>query len=110
MTPEGKVKDKIKTYLAKCFPKAWSYMPVQTGYGAHGIPDHIYCLPIVVTEDMVGETVGVFLAIEAKTRQGKMSAYQSVQRDNIVKAEGIYLTIYGSEDIEDKLKRLKVLR
>lgn len=110
MTPEGKVKKNIKKYLERTFPKAWSYMPVQTGYGANGIPDHIYCLPIVITEDMVGDTVGVFLAIEAKTMQGKMSDYQKIQRDRIVGAEGLYFTIYGSEDVEDKLKMLKVFR
>lgn len=45
---------------------AWQYAPIQTGMGVHGIPDRIACVPIVVTGAMVGSTVGLFVAIEAK--------------------------------------------
>lgn len=107
MTPEGTVKKKIKEYMKKLFPTAWCYMPVQTGYGQHGIPDHIYCVPMVITASMVGETVGVFVGIEAKTAQGKMTAYQRVQRDEIEEARGFYATIYGSDEIDNKLKHFK---
>lgn len=109
-TPEGKVKDKIKKFMKDLFPTAWQFMPVQNGFGTHGVPDHIYCVPIVITQEMVGETVGMFIGIEAKTLQGKMSAYQRVQRDAIMDAFGFYTTIYGVGDIEDKLKILEKLK
>ncbi len=107
MTPEGKVKKNIKKFMADLFKNAWSYMPVQTGYGQSGIPDHIYCVPMLITADMVGETVGVFVGIEAKTAQGKMTAYQRVQRDLIIDAGGFYATIYGSDEIENKLQHFR---
>ena len=108
-TPEGRVKDNIKKWMAKYFPNAWSYMPVQTGYGVNGIPDHIYCVPVTITPEMVGETVGLFVGIEAKTVKGKMSPSQTIQKDNIREAEGFYRTVWGSDDIEEALCSLKRL-
>jgi len=107
MTPEGKVKNKIKKSMAAVFDTLWGYMPVQTGYGEHGIPDHIYCVSTEITPEMVGERIGVFVAIEAKTMQGKMTDYQKEKREEILAADGIYLTIYGSQDISDKMKLLE---
>jgi len=110
MTPEGKVKDKIKKEMTKMFPTAWSFMPVQMGYGKSGIMDHIYCVPVVITPDMVGMTIGMFLGIEAKTAQGKMTDNQIRERDGVLRAEGIHLTIYGSNDVYDKMKLLENLK
>ncbi len=109
-TPEGKVKDKIKRYMKKILEGIWSYMPVQTGYGQHGIPDHIYCVPVVITQEMVGDTIGLFVGIEAKTTRGRMSDHQIMQRDGIIAAGGIYATIYGSDEIENKLCHLRRLQ
>jgi len=41
MTPEGKVKEKIKRLLKH--HGAWYYLPVSMGMGQHGIPDFICC-------------------------------------------------------------------
>ena len=41
MTPEGKVKDKIKKYLKEI--GAWYYMPVSNGMGRSGCPDILVC-------------------------------------------------------------------
>ncbi len=110
MTPEGRVKDKIKKFMKDLFPTAWAFMPVQFGYGQSGIPDHLYCVPVTITQDMVGDTIGMFVSIEAKTASGKMTAYQRVQRDAIIDGSGFYVTIYGSDDIKDKLGPLGRLR
>ncbi len=110
MTPEGRVKDKIKKFMKALFPSAWSFMPVQTGYGQNGVPDHLYCVPVTITQDMVGDTIGMFVGIEAKTAKGKMTAYQRVQRDLIIDASGFYVTIYGFDDIKDKLGPLGRLK
>ena len=45
---------------------AWYYMPVQTGMGVGGIHDFIACLPVVITQEMVGKRVGLFVSVEAK--------------------------------------------
>lgn len=66
MTPgtEPRVKDGIKKALAKW--NAWYYMPVQMGMGEGGIHDFIACVPMTITQDMVGKTIGAFVSIEAK--------------------------------------------
>jgi hypothetical protein len=58
------VKEGIKKFLDSL--GAWHYMPVQSGLGVGGIPDHIACVPVTITPQMVGRTVGLFFAIEAK--------------------------------------------
>ncbi len=58
------VKDGIKSALAKW--NAWWFMPVQTGMGEGGIHDFLACVPMVITQDMVGKKIGVFVSIEAK--------------------------------------------
>ena len=42
MTPEGKVKDKIRKFL-KELPRCWHFAPVSNGMGVAGIPD-ILCV------------------------------------------------------------------
>jgi ribosomal protein S19 len=61
---ESKVKEGIRKVLTEFH--AWHYMPVQTGMGVGGIHDHIACLPVVVTQEMVGKTIGCFVSVEAK--------------------------------------------
>jgi hypothetical protein len=41
MTPEGKVKKKVKEYLQSI--GAWYYMPVSNGMGRVGCPDILVC-------------------------------------------------------------------
>ena len=57
MTPEGKVKEKIKAYLKEV--GAWYYMPVQNGMGVVGIPDLVCCYK------------GYFVGIETKAPKKK---------------------------------------
>jgi hypothetical protein len=63
-TPEGKVKAKVKALLKKL--GIWSFMPVAGPFSPHGIPDFICCVPTVITPEMVGQKVGLFVAIETK--------------------------------------------
>ena len=109
MTPEGRVKDKIKKFFAEWFAKAFIYMPVMSKFGKRGAPDFIVCLPIVVTQDMVGEEIGLFVGVEAKTTTGKMSPMQREVKKNILAAEGLYFTVYGLKEVEPKLNPLRAL-
>jgi hypothetical protein len=52
MTPEGRLKAKVKAWLKA--RGIWYYMPVQNGMGVVGIPDFVCCWG------------GEFLAIETK--------------------------------------------
>ena len=76
MTPEGRVKDAIKKML-KAAGWYW-FMPVSNGLGKHGIPDIIACKPTVITPDMVGQRVGLFVGIECKA-PGKLSTATPLQ-------------------------------
>jgi hypothetical protein len=51
-TPEGRVKQDVKTLLLR--HGIWFFMPVQTGYGVSGIPDFICCWK------------GLFIGVECK--------------------------------------------
>ena len=79
-TPEGKVKDQVKKVLKE--HGIWSYMPVQNGMGCVGIPDLIACVPVKITKDMVGKTLGVFAGIETKA-PGKIRNTTENQRRNL---------------------------
>jgi len=60
---EAKVKKALKAVL-----KGWGayfFFPVQSGIGAHTV-DCLACIPIKVTKEMVGTTLGVFVAVETK--------------------------------------------
>lgn len=79
MTPEAKVKEKIKKILKE--HGAYYAMPIGTGYGSSGVPDFLVCLN------------GEFLAIEAKAGRGVPTALQEKNMRDIGKAGGRTLVI-----------------
>ena len=93
MTPETKVKDKIKTILKEL--KCYYFMPSANGYGRSGIPDFIGCLN------------GAFFAIETKAGKGTTTALQDREIQRIKDAGGIALVI--NEENIDTLKRTLLL-
>lgn len=101
---EEDVKKLVKEWYAA--RQAWSYAPIQTGMGVHGIPDRIGCVPIVVTQEMVGVTVGLFVAVEAKKpgRRGEKntgaSPAQVAQLHAITDAHGIAALVDGTNDLD----------
>ena len=62
MTPEGKVKKKVKALLDE--RGVYYFMPATAGYGRSGVPDIICCYR------------GYFLAIECKAGGNKPTALQ----------------------------------
>ena len=54
-----------------------------------GVHDLICCVPVVVDASMVGQTLGLFCAVEVKRdKGGKISALQEYNKDLVVKAGG----------------------
>lgn len=80
MTPEAKVKAKVKKILSEldCY---W-VMPVTGGYGNSGVPDFLIC------------TAGRFYAIECKANGGKTTALQEKHLADIRAAGGVSLVIH----------------
>jgi predicted GNAT family N-acyltransferase len=85
---------------------AWHYAPIQNGLGVHGIPDRIGCVPIVITPEMVGKKLGVFVSVEAKKpgRRGEeqrgMTIHQQRHMDDIYDAHGITIVCDGVDDLQ----------
>lgn len=100
MTPEGRVKDKVKALLKRL--GWWYYMPVQNGLGVAGIPDVIACRPLTITADMVGQTIGVFVGIETKApgKLSNLSEPQALQLAGIRQAGGITWVVDTHEELE----------
>lgn len=74
MTPERKVKDKVRKVLTDL--NAYYAMPIGTGYGNAGVPDFLVCYQ------------GRFIGIECKAQGNKPTALQLKNFKDIESAGG----------------------
>ena len=91
MTPEGKVKKKVKEYLQSI--GAWYYMPVTNGMGRVGCPDILVCYK------------GLFMAFETKA-PGKIknvTANQEREINEIISAYGLALVVDDVEQVKEAI-------
>lgn len=95
MTPEGKVKNKVKALLKA--HGIWYYLPVSNGMGVHGIPDFLCCM------------AGRFLAIETKAGAGKCTALQEMQLTKLKEAGAIAFVI-NETNLEDLAQWLRTTK
>ena len=79
MTPEGRVKKRVKEILNEL--GAYYTMPIGTGFSSSGAPDFIICI------------AGLFYGIECKANGGKPTALQLKHHDDIRKAGGVALVV-----------------
>ena len=79
MTPEGKVKKKVKALLDE--RGVYYFMPATGGFGRSGVPDIVGCLN------------GVFFAIECKAGKGKTTALQERELNLIRSAGGVSFVV-----------------
>jgi len=91
MTPEAKVKAKVKKILNEM--GAYYAMPMGTGFGNSGVPDFLICIG------------GLFYAIECKANGNKPTALQLKHLDDIRKAGGIALVV-DETNVENLRKEL----
>lgn len=92
MTPEAKVKVKVKRILSEL--GAYYAMPVTGGYGNSGVPDFLVCLR------------GRFYAIECKANGGKTTALQEKHLADIRGAGGVSLIVHEA-NVENLRKELE---
>ena len=79
MTPEGKVKSRIRKRLDEL--GCWYFMPPGGAYGKRGIPDFVGCYN------------GKFFAIEAKAGKGTTTVLQDITIKRIRAHNGIALVV-----------------
>lgn len=102
ITPEGRVKASVKILLKKA--GAYYHCPVQNGMGAPALDFHV-CLPVKITQAMVGKTMGLYLGIETKAPGKKPTARQLLTIKEITAAHGEVAIIDGT--VETLIKRLE---
>jgi hypothetical protein len=88
MTPEAKVKAKVKKLLDQL--RIYYFFPATHGYGRSGVPDIVGCF------------LGLFVAIECKAGKGQLTALQEREIERIIEAGGF--TFVAREDNIDELK------
>lgn len=72
---------------------------VRYGIANPGGSDLIGIRPVTITEDMVGQTIGQFVAVECKTAKGRTSKEQDVFLDFVKRAGGHAIVARSEEDI-----------
>lgn len=65
--------------------------------GVKGSPDIMAIKPTVITPDMVGQTVGIFVGVEVKTATGRQSEAQK-KWQGVAESKGIEYILARSED------------
>lgn len=85
MTPEGRVKAKVKKAL-ETLPAPYRFMPVQNGMGAPGL-DFYCCI------------CGMFVAIETKVEGKKLTDRQRETASQIAAAGGLVYVVRTEADI-----------
>jgi hypothetical protein len=85
VTPEGRVKAKIKKFLAEKGPGCWSFWPVQTGFGRRTVDAHI-CYR------------GMFIGLEVKKPGAHPTALQAAELGRIGRAGGAGICFDDADD------------
>ena len=95
MTPEGKVKKKVKEYLQSI--GAWYYMPVSNGMGRVGCPDILVCYK------------GLFMAFETKApgKIAHVTANQQREIDAIQRVNGLAHVVDDVEQVKAVIETIE---
>ena len=93
MTPEGKVKLRVKLLLTSV--NAYYFLPATHGYGSSGIPDIVACVN------------GRFIGIECKSGGNKTTALQEKNLNAISQAGGLSIVV-NEKNVDDLLSLLGV--
>ncbi len=97
---EKDTKDAVKKTLKSLSPMMYQFMPA-AGYGGQkGVPDHIACIPVVITPEMVGSTYGMFVGIESKKPKGELHGLQPLNLAQIIAAGGFAQVVHSKEEAE----------
>lgn len=96
MTPEGRVKAKVKKALDTLKTDVWRFMPVQTGFGSPAL-DYLLCIR------------GRFVSIETKAPGKKLTPLQESTKAAMEAAGGIVLVVWDESSLEIAMKIILAL-
>lgn len=96
MTPEGRVKAKVKKALDHLGPECWRFMPVQSGYGTTAL-------------DFLLSVRGRFVAIETKAPGKKLTPLQESTKAAIEAAGGLVFVVWDETSLELAMKIILAL-
>lgn len=96
MTPEGRVKAKVKRALKVLGHECWQFMPVQTGFGAPAL-------------DFLLSIRGRFVAIETKAPGKDLTPLQQTTKAAIEAAGGIVLVVWDEPTLDIAMKIILAL-
>lgn len=100
--PKGKLEAAIKKVVKNVLTNwgCYQFWPVQTGLGQRTL-DCIACVPIRVTADMVGKTIGAFVAIETKREAiSSPTPKQGYTMEHMRSAGGVAILVNSPSDLE----------
>lgn len=103
-TPEGRVKQAVRKVLQA--HNCYYFFVMSNGMGRTGIPDIVGCIPTVITPDMVGKTIGQFVAIETKA-PGKLRNVTANQRRElgmVAETGGLAILADKAETVDQAIK------
>jgi hypothetical protein len=96
VTPEGRVKAKVKKALDTLGTDCWRFMPVQTGFGTPAL-------------DFLLSIRGRFVAIETKAPGKKLTPLQEGTKAAIEAAGGIVLVVWDESSLAIAMKIILAL-
>lgn len=102
-TPESYEKDDICKYLVSI--ASWFFRPYMAGFGKSGVPDIVACVPMTITQNMVGMKFGMFVGIELK-REGKAPTALQEARMAEIRDAGGFVCWGTAERVIPILKKL----
>jgi hypothetical protein len=74
--------------------------------GVPGMADIIACVPLVITQEMVGITIGAAVGIEVKTKTGKQRKEQQLWELALTRHGGVYTVLRDPTDTANMLANI----
>ena len=105
--PLGKLEASVKKTVRKVLDgwRAYYFAPVQTGLGKRTL-DFLCCVPLRITPDLVGKTIGCFVAIEIKRESINEPTPMQASTMKEMRAAGAVAILVNSThdlDVEDQI-------
>ena len=96
MTKESSIQRDIQKRWRKL--KGWVFKVHGNEFTGSGIPDLVGCIPLKITKEMVGDTIGVLVALEVKRDETEEASLIQLQTIEEIKAAHGYASVVKTRD------------